>query len=574
MPARAHILVVEDEPRLRDLLRLYLERDGHAVTVVGDGRAAIEAVDAADTAPIDLVVLDLMLPGLGGEAVLEAIRAVGRHPGPHRLRQAHRRRADRRAADGRRRLPRQAVQPARADGARRRHPAADEPGGRGHRWRPASLSLGGRPRDDRPGQPALHARRRRRPGHGPPDPGRDRPAVRARARPGRGPVPRAAARRGHAAARTTCTTGSWTSTSRTCGASSATTPRTRGWSRRSRRWAIGWSRRGTRPERGVAPPVARVRGSGSSSGRSSSASSWSPGSWSTAWSAAGSRPSWKASSSSASTTPRRTSSDRLDRPVARPDASSAGSPRRSAARSGSSARTARPSYAFGKAPDGDVAHYTSPIEDAAARTLATLEADLPAAVSDRGFLPLFNATLLLAGLLSVIGIAVASAFVADRLTRPAPGRHRRRAPAGRRRPATRRATGGDDRESADLATAFNAMADRLGRSEMLRRRAASDIAHDLATPATVLESQLQAMVDGVVPADRENLEAARSAASALGSVVAEIERPRQRRGGAAPGPAGRGRPGRRGPRRRDGARRAPPRARGRPRGGGPGGRCA
>jgi signal transduction histidine kinase len=57
---------------------------------------------------------------------------------------------------------------------------------------------------------------------------------------------------------------------------------------------------------------------------------------------------------------------------------------------------------------------------------------------------------------------------------------------------------------------------------MLRRRAASDIAHDLATPATVLVSQLQAMVDGVVPADRENLEAARSAASALGSVVAEM----------------------------------------------------
>ena len=62
-----------------------------------------------------------------------------------------------------------------------------------------------------------------------------------------------------------------------------------------------------------------------------------------------------------------------------------------------------------------------------------------------------------------------------------------------------RATGGDDRESAELAEAFNAMADRLERSEMLRRRAASDIAHDLATPATVLESQLQAMIDGVVP---------------------------------------------------------------------------
>ena len=114
------------------------------------------------------------------------------------------------------------------------------------------------------------------------------------------------------------------------------------------------------------------------------------------------------------------------------------------------------------------------------------------------------------------------------------------------------------------------MADRLGRSEMLRRRAASDVAHDLATPATVLESQLQAMVDGVVPADRENLEAARSAASALGERRRRAERPRQRRGGAAPGPARGGRPVRRGPRCRDGARRAPPRAGCRSRGGGPG----
>ena len=67
------------------------------------------------------------------------------------------------------------------------------------------------------------------------------------------------------------------------------------------------------------------------------------------------------------------------------------------------------------------------------------------------------------------------------------------------------------------------MADRLERSEMLRRRAASDIAHDLATPATVLESQLQAMIDGVVPTDLAGLEAARSAASALGGVVADID---------------------------------------------------
>jgi DNA-binding response OmpR family regulator len=73
----ARILVVEDEPRLRELLRLYLEREGHAVTDVGDGQAALAAFDEAGA---DLVVLDLMLPGLQGEAVLAALRESGDVP--------------------------------------------------------------------------------------------------------------------------------------------------------------------------------------------------------------------------------------------------------------------------------------------------------------------------------------------------------------------------------------------------------------------------------------------------------------------------------------------------------------
>jgi signal transduction histidine kinase len=48
------------------------------------------------------------------------------------------------------------------------------------------------------------------------------------------------------------------------------------------------------------------------------------------------------------------------------------------------------------------------------------------------------------------------------------------------------------------------------------------MAHDLATPATVLEGQLQAMIDGVVPKNRANLEAARASASALGSVIVQL----------------------------------------------------
>jgi DNA-binding response OmpR family regulator len=73
----ARILVVEDEPHLRELLRLYLEREGHRVTDVGDGTAALAAFDAHGA---DLVILDLMLPGMQGETVLESLREAGNVP--------------------------------------------------------------------------------------------------------------------------------------------------------------------------------------------------------------------------------------------------------------------------------------------------------------------------------------------------------------------------------------------------------------------------------------------------------------------------------------------------------------
>lgn len=77
MTARARILVVEDEPQLRSLLRLYLEREGYEVTDAGDGPAALAAVGDAD---FDLVVLDLMLPGMQGETVLAELRELGDVP--------------------------------------------------------------------------------------------------------------------------------------------------------------------------------------------------------------------------------------------------------------------------------------------------------------------------------------------------------------------------------------------------------------------------------------------------------------------------------------------------------------
>jgi two-component system OmpR family response regulator len=72
----SHILVVEDEEHLAFGIKFNLEAEGHAVTVAGDGQAALERMESA-APPVDLVVLDIMLPGMNGYAVCEAIRAAG-----------------------------------------------------------------------------------------------------------------------------------------------------------------------------------------------------------------------------------------------------------------------------------------------------------------------------------------------------------------------------------------------------------------------------------------------------------------------------------------------------------------
>jgi len=71
-PANAgRILVVDDDMNVRDVVRRYLERAGYAVAVAGDGEAALRIIEEAEP---DLVVLDLMLPGIDGLEVCRRIR--------------------------------------------------------------------------------------------------------------------------------------------------------------------------------------------------------------------------------------------------------------------------------------------------------------------------------------------------------------------------------------------------------------------------------------------------------------------------------------------------------------------
>jgi len=82
-----HILVVEDEEHLAIGIKYNLEAEGFDVTVAGDGQTALAAVTAAGerqpddasraATPVDLIVLDLMLPGMSGYDVCEAIRRQG-----------------------------------------------------------------------------------------------------------------------------------------------------------------------------------------------------------------------------------------------------------------------------------------------------------------------------------------------------------------------------------------------------------------------------------------------------------------------------------------------------------------
>jgi DNA-binding response OmpR family regulator len=71
------ILVVDDEKKIVDIVKAYLEKDGFRVITAYDGKAAI---DAAKAKRPDLIILDLMLPGISGFDVTRTVRGFSRVP--------------------------------------------------------------------------------------------------------------------------------------------------------------------------------------------------------------------------------------------------------------------------------------------------------------------------------------------------------------------------------------------------------------------------------------------------------------------------------------------------------------
>ena len=73
----ARVLIVEDEANLAKGIRFNLELEGYEVDVIGDGTEALETLTRAGGEKPDLVILDIMLPGLDGLAVADGMRKAG-----------------------------------------------------------------------------------------------------------------------------------------------------------------------------------------------------------------------------------------------------------------------------------------------------------------------------------------------------------------------------------------------------------------------------------------------------------------------------------------------------------------
>jgi DNA-binding response OmpR family regulator len=78
MTSSQHILIVDDEPNVGDVLGIYLRRENYQVSIARDGQAALAMIEQT---PPDLIVLDLMLPKIDGLSIVRLVRGDEGHAG-------------------------------------------------------------------------------------------------------------------------------------------------------------------------------------------------------------------------------------------------------------------------------------------------------------------------------------------------------------------------------------------------------------------------------------------------------------------------------------------------------------
>jgi two-component system, OmpR family, sensor histidine kinase BaeS len=144
--------------------------------------------------------------------------------------------------------------------------------------------------------------------------------------------------------------------------------------------------------------------------------------------------------------------------------------------------------------------------------------------ADVSFLHTLNRLLLLTAFAGLAGSLILAMIMARQLSRPimrviettekiASGNYRDRI---------------DDRSStkevADLTTSINSLAETLGRQEDMRKQLTKDVAHELRTPLSVVQSHLEAMIDGVWPAEESKLKSCHDEILRMSRLVGDLEK--------------------------------------------------
>ncbi len=129
--------------------------------------------------------------------------------------------------------------------------------------------------------------------------------------------------------------------------------------------------------------------------------------------------------------------------------------------------------------------------------------------------------LVIAGVAAAIAAFLISLFVSRRITAPLEELTDAAADVATGDFGVRVAPRGNDEVSA-LAAAFNAMADRLARDEQWRRDMTADLSHELRTPLATIQTRIEALEDGVLPASPENLRVIGAEVERLGRLLGAL----------------------------------------------------
>lgn len=142
------------------------------------------------------------------------------------------------------------------------------------------------------------------------------------------------------------------------------------------------------------------------------------------------------------------------------------------------------------------------------------------------FRTVFNEVLLIAALIAAVAAGLVSYFVARQVVAPiramtqasqhiAAGNYAERVPV--------RVAPGNEDELGSLALSFNQMAARLEQTETMRRQLIGDVAHELRTPLTTIKGSMEALIDGVLPADETTFQQVYQEADRLQRLVTDLQ---------------------------------------------------